>query len=645
MRMSIYQLQILKDIRSAIQESTNMYRAGIFGFGKKKDSQITLLTEIRDLLDPDKQSKGGIWEFLNLPIKKIIGDAITGAIKFPFKLFTKKKTREEKTLHQLNQETVHLLEENLDYQDDTIDFLEKIFELNKERYKNEQSLSHKIESGITVLPSPVLGLYETKSLEYLKDISLWNEEEFVAIGDIPKDTAESLCKCFDITNKEDSNTNEELLKTVKETNYDNLRKGMDDIEEKRDMNRTFTLLLDRVDGIYKAISSPYSQQQPKNITPDKSILAQAGDKIEEGVKAVLKRKTENIFNRETVNISKSSIRDMCRCMSSNFDSDDGGGGYDIDGKKRSRKRGKYGKKGSRKWKRNAKDRLKRMKGRRGFKKLFKKTGKVGVKGLLKRFGSSGLGTLLSSGLDIAGSIGSIFNSGLRTIGTKIGLKGAIGGLLGAAGGAVIADMIDPSSVVDATLTGNNIKPMSIEDQYRAAGMSNLEIKKLQNSLRSQSKDGIAGSDGSVDNLKIESSTLIKEMNKAGRVFDSMGKSFKTMNINGAMITIPSMSIDNAKKVLDSLRAHGMNKENLAKWENIIMKKAVEGGRRLNDMVDTNEIIDAIKESKTKDAVMRAYNDAKTFANNQMSQNTTINMPISASDGDKDTNLLVHTYGS
>ena len=299
------------------------------------------------------------------------------------------------------EEILYELEYNTDYQDDILKELNKLYNLNRLVASDGREALKKLITGVTVIPLSFgkYTSYEVESLRLLDEIGTWNQEEFVAIGDLPKENAAELSKL--IGTGTPNMTEEDILSNMNKNRQQNIEKSIGETEEKKDAIQRQNTLINRVDGIYRILSNDLRKKSKKE---DKGIIKTASniaDSLSDlgGIK--------DLVSNETVNISKRSIKDLCKCI----------GDDDFDFPRRRKKRGRRNKRGRRVNKRN----------------ILKKGAKKG-----KTFFKSGKNLLKGSIRGITG----------RTL---------FAGLASGIGGAILGDMLMPDELGSATLEDNGMK--------------------------------------------------------------------------------------------------------------------------------------------------------------------------------------------
>ena len=100
------------------------------------------------------------------------------------------------------------------------------------------------------------------------------------------------------------------------------------------------------------------------------------------------------------------------------------------------------------------------------------------------------------------------------------------------------------------------------------------------------------------------------------------------------LTTGSLSL--AKDIVDK----GFN----INWQDSMSKGWQNSVKAMDELSDSVGVIAAIKESQTVGAIQQVYQDGKSVVTGG-SSTTNIQVPVSAHDEERGTNLLVHSYGS
>ena len=88
----------------------------------------------------------------------------------------------------------------------------------------------------------------------------------------------------------------------------------------------------------------------------------------------------------------------------------------------------------------------------------------------------------------------------------------------------------------------------------------------------------------------------------------------------------------------------IEKASSVKWQESLARGWQSSVTKIDELAESIDVLDAIKESQTVGAVKQVVHDAKSFVAGGNST-TNINVPISAHDTDRQTNLLVDSLGS
>jgi hypothetical protein len=218
---------------------------------------------------------------------------------------------------------------------------------------------------------------------------------------------------------------------------DSKEKSINDEEERTDALRRYKNMLDSVQNIYKLLDERLDGKKHKSGSSSLDPFKAGRDMIQNAKDIVFGDAQNSAF--ETVNLSDETIQALCKCMD-----DDGVIESAMDFMPKS-------------WKR-------KLKGKAGG--IFKK-GKGALKKIIPSF-------LKGGAVDVA-----------ETVGTKTLVKGGAStlmkGILGAAGGGIIMDIVMPSELADGTLEGNLQSPY-VYDGWDKKIQETQEIQEMKENI-------------------------------------------------------------------------------------------------------------------------------------------------------------------
>ena len=565
--------------------------------------QLKVLEEIRDAVAGEEIMKGGLGGF----VTKFKNFSLKKAIFRDKKEFA--KTSSELSNEKL-EDIILELEHNTDYQEDILYGINRNFALNRMRASDGRELLKKIDNGLTVIPFSAgrYTEYEAESLELLKDIGLWNQEEYIAIGDIPKQSAEEMCKCLVNTNTRGS-TDGEILESMEKTRQNNLENSLDDTEERRDNLKRQTALYDRVDDIYKVLDnlSPSSTDKKK----EDNLLISTAKKVTTGLDTLNDLGgVKDLLTNETVNLSKKSLAVLCRCSNKGRGTGGSGGdGGDVgDRDKKNKKNKNKPKKTPRRLKKLAMERdAGKFKGKKGiFKRVLSNSrGFVDVGGM-KDFAKKGFtksGELIKKIPVKKMAVGT--KDIIKGLGPKAIFAGATAGI-----GAVFTDMLMPDSVGDGTLEGAKARGELINPEWEAY-------------------------------LKKEADFHAKAKVKAQAKF----------NEKPMIVVNPEPLVKPLAKVIATPIATELSKTTEAiknatnGWQDSVQKGWQSSVQKVSDLTDSVGWMDVLKNSQTAAALQNVYTDASALISGGNISTTNISLPVSPNDTDRGTSLLVNGQGA
>ncbi len=597
MNMSIYQIRLLRNIDANTKEMGSTFRGGFFGFFKDTESQTDILRDIRRYLAPRVKDQNKLWKKLNAPV---------------LSMFSKETQREKANIGDLNagiQDMVLELEHNTDYNKDILLELNRHGALNRMRAVDGKELLQRIDRGVPVVPlNTDLSPFELDSLKYLAGIELYNRHEYDAIGELSK----SLCACVAGDKKDD-----DLLSSMESTRQDNIERGMDDKEEKRDALSRQGALQNTVEGIHGILLNQ-SKFQGK-AQEEGSVLKSVIGKVTGGIDVLddalsVGDRVKDMFDGkqgQIVSLSDQTIKDMCKC----FNQDD----FDLPGKRRrgSRRGAQLPEipKKKKKLLQKVKDIPKSLK--KAPKGLMAKGGKLAVAGA----SALSVPTALVAGAGAAGyGIGTLLNKKIDSF------------MQEKTGSASLGDWF-----YDFTHKG--------EAKKRKKQQENLEKKLETNRIkRLQAKGAVIdpktgkalalpAMGASVEGAKKILTDTAGSLNKAMAEGNLLSKG---AGIAGAGATATmSLAKDVAEKTY--------NLKNL-EWQDSVNNGWQATVKSMDELSDSIGILAALKESQTTTAIQQVYADGKSFATGG-NNTTNLSIPISPHDSDRGTDLLVASLGA
>ena len=490
--------------------------------------------------------------------------------------------------------------------------------------------------------------FQLDALKYAAGTERYNREELEAINRL----VPSLCDCL-LMKKGDDNVYESMEATRQEA----LERGMDDVEERRDGQRRTSMLQTTVDNIYKLM---VAQENGVPYMNEKGMLATIAGKMSSvtgvlGDMAEIKQavpwldstqKVRFTDDKQVVTLSKATMDDFENLFEEYGDDD----GLDFPGKKRRphkvpKKVPKVKKPGL----------LAKGKGllKTGVLKAAPiLTGGMGTGGLLTASGSTiaGLGAgamaTAAAGVAAAGAIGygigTILNKGIDKIVSKTtdGEAKSLGGLF--------YNLTHRKEMKEMRIR----KAEALKRKTEAAKIEKTKEKKLFDLTGKTGGLEVAGA--ILGSAAVGSVALVKNIADVSipvvkGIVDTSVPVVKGIIDTSVPVAkeLASQSMDIAEKLTTgslSLAKDIVNNGINIEWQDSLKTGWESSVKAMDELSDSIDVLSSIKDSQTVGAMQQIYQDGKSFVTGG-SSTTNIQVPISAHDEDRGTNLLVYSYGA